>query len=62
MFDLVSSFPPAGGQPPVLEILTEGLASGLQPPVLRDATGSGKPLIITNISQQVNRRTLMTLQ
>jgi excinuclease ABC subunit B len=62
MFDLVCSFPPAGGQPPVIEKLADGLASGLQPPVLRDATGSGTPLTITNSSQQVNRCTLMTQQ
>jgi excinuclease ABC subunit B len=42
MFDLVSSYQPAGDQPQAVAKLTEGLLSGAKHQTLLGVTGSGK--------------------
>ncbi len=59
MFELVSSFPPAGDQPQAIAKLTEGLLSGANHQVLLGVTGSGKTFTVANVIQNVGRPTLV---
>jgi excinuclease ABC subunit B len=59
MFDLVSSFAPAGDQPQAIAKLTEGLVSGAKHQVLLGVTGSGKTFTIANVIKNVNKPTLV---
>jgi len=59
MFDLVSSFAPAGDQPQAIARLVKGLRAGAQHQVLLGVTGSGKTFTIANVIAQVNKPTLV---
>lgn len=59
MFELVSSYPPAGDQPTAVAKLTEGLQSGVKHQCLLGVTGSGKTFTMANVIRNVNRPTLV---
>ena len=59
MFELVSSYQPAGDQPQAIAKLTEGLLSGANHQALLGVTGSGKTFSIANVIRSVNRPTLV---
>ncbi|MGH7973409.1 MAG: DEAD/DEAH box helicase family protein, partial [Limisphaerales bacterium] len=59
MFDLVSSYAPAGDQPQAIEKLTAGLQSGAKHNVLLGVTGSGKTFTVANVIKNLNRPTLV---
>src|SRR5438270_1567821 len=59
MFELVSSYKPAGEQPQAISKLTEGLFSGAKHQVLLGVTGSGKTFTIANVIKNVSKPTLV---
>jgi len=59
MFDLVSPFAPAGGEPQAIAKLSDALASGTRHQVLLGVTGSGKTFTVANVIAQLNRPTLV---
>src|SRR5690348_14327238 len=59
MFELVSSYPPAGDQPTAIAKLTDGLLKGLKHQTLLGVTGSGKTFSMANVIRNVNRPTLV---
>ena len=59
MFELVSSYQPAGDQPQAIAKLTEGLLSGAKHQALLGVTGSGKTFSVANVIRNVNRPTLV---
>ncbi len=59
MFELVSSYQPAGDQPQAIAKLTEGLLSGAQHQTLLGVTGSGKTFSVANVIKNVQRPTLV---
>ena len=59
MFELVSSYQPAGDQPQAIARLTEGLLSGAKHQVLLGVTGSGKTFTIANVIKNVDKPTLV---
>src|SRR5213082_268646 len=59
MFELVSSYPPAGYQPTAIAKLTEGLFSGAKHQCLLGVTGSGKTFTMANVIRNVNKPTLV---
>src|SRR5579872_7101171 len=59
MFELVSSYQPAGDQPQAIAKLTEGLLSGVKHQALLGVTGSGKTFSVANVIRNVNRPTLV---
>src|SRR5256714_6073293 len=59
MFELVSSYPPAGDQPAAIAKLTEGLFSQAKHQCLLGVTGSGKTFTMANVIRNVNRPTLV---
>jgi excinuclease ABC subunit B len=59
MFELVSSYPPAGDQPQAIAKLTEGLVSNVKHQTLLGVTGSGKTFSIANVIRNVNKPTLV---
>src|SRR5256886_5941016 len=59
MFELVSSYQPAGDQPQAIAKLTEGILSGAQHQTLLGVTGSGKTFAIANVVKNLNRPTLV---
>src|SRR5512140_2066035 len=59
MFELVSSYQPAGDQPQAIAKLTEGLSAGAKHQVLLGVTGSGKTFTIANVIRNVDRPTLV---
>src|SRR5215207_4484644 len=59
MFELVSSYSPAGDQPAAIAKLTEGLFSGAKHQCLLGVTGSGKTFSIANVIRNVNKPTLV---
>jgi excinuclease ABC subunit B len=59
MFELVSSYEPAGDQPQAIAQLTEGIVSGAKHQVLLGVTGSGKTFSIANVIRNVNKPTLV---
>src|SRR5512143_3676843 len=59
MFELVSSYDPAGDQPQAIAKLTDGLLSGLEHQVLLGVTGSGKTFTVANVIKNLNRPTLV---
>lgn len=59
MFELASSYRPAGDQPKAISALTEGLKTGHDQQVLLGVTGSGKTFTIANVIQNINRPTLV---
>ena len=59
MFELVSSYPPAGDQPTAIAKLTEGILSGVKRQCLLGVTGSGKTFSMANVIRNVNKPTLV---
>src|SRR5687767_1504080 len=59
MFELVSSYPPAGDQPTAIAKLTEGLQAGVKHQCLLGVTGSGKTFTMANVIRNVDRPTLV---
>jgi excinuclease ABC subunit B len=59
MFELVSSYEPAGDQPQAIAQLTAGIVSGAKHQVLLGVTGSGKTFSIANVIRNVNKPTLV---
>jgi excinuclease ABC subunit B len=59
MFELVSSYAPAGDQPSAIAKLTEGLNAGAKHQTLLGVTGSGKTFSMANVIRNVNRPTLV---
>jgi len=59
LFELDSSFSPAGDQPQAIEALTEGLRRGEGQQVLMGVTGSGKTFTMANVIANVQRPTLV---
>ncbi|HXS68424.1 MAG TPA: excinuclease ABC subunit UvrB [Candidatus Polarisedimenticolia bacterium] len=59
MFELVSSYQPAGDQPQAIAKLTEGVLSGAKHQALLGVTGSGKTFTIANVIKNVAKPTLV---
>ena len=59
MFDLVSSYQPAGDQPQAIEALSKGIVKGEAHQTLLGVTGSGKTFTIANLIAKMNRPTLV---
>ena len=59
MFELVSSYSPAGDQPQAIETLVRGVRSGEQHQILQGVTGSGKTFSIANVIAQIKKPTLV---
>ena len=59
MFELVSSYQPAGDQPQAIAKLTDGLLSGVKHQTLLGVTGSGKTFTIANVIKNINKPTLV---
>src|SRR3954471_20745304 len=59
MFEIASSYEPAGDQPQAIAKLTEGLLAGAPHQVLLGVTGSGKTFSVANAIRNVNRPTLV---
>jgi excinuclease ABC subunit B len=59
MFELVSSYQPAGDQPQAIAKLTEGILSGAKHQTLLGVTGSGKTFTVANVIRNVDKPTLV---
>lgn len=59
MFELVSSYQPAGDQPAAIEALTAGIREGRPHQVLLGVTGSGKTFTTANVIAQFDRPALV---
>ncbi len=59
IFDLVSSFSPAGDQPQAIAELTEGISNGIKNQVLLGVTGSGKTYTMAKVIEACSRPTLI---
>jgi excinuclease ABC subunit B len=59
LFDIQSSFEPAGDQPNAIKRLLEGLDDGLSHQTLLGVTGSGKTFTIANVIQKSKRPTII---
>src|SRR5258708_3575726 len=59
MFELVSSYQPAGDQPQAIAKLTEWVLAGQQHQTLLGVTGSGKTFTIANVIKNVEKPTLV---
>ncbi len=59
MFELVSSYEPAGDQPQAIAKLSEGLAAGVKHQTLLGVTGSGKTFTIANVVKNITKPTLV---
>src|SRR3989441_6772793 len=59
VFELVSSYQPAGDQPQAIAKLTEGVLSGAKHQVLLGVTGSGKTFTVANVIKSFNKPTLV---
>ena len=59
MFELVSSYEPAGDQPQAIAKLTEGLQAGARHQVLLGVTGSGKTFSVANAIRNAGKPTLV---
>ena len=59
MFELVSSYDPAGDQPQAIAQLAAGLEAGAKHQTLLGVTGSGKTFTIANVIAKVNKPTLV---
>jgi len=59
MFELVSSYEPAGDQPQAIAKLAAGLEAGAKHQTLLGVTGSGKTFTIANVIAKVNKPTLV---
>ena len=59
MFQLESTYQPAGDQPTAIKQLTEGILSGDKHQTLLGVTGSGKTFTVANVIQNVQKPTLV---
>src|SRR5947207_15472680 len=59
MFDLVSSYEPAGDQPQAIAKLTDGIVSGAKHQTLLGVTGSGKTFTVANVIRNAGRPALV---
>jgi excinuclease ABC subunit B len=59
VFELVSPYQPAGGQPQAIAKLTDGFLSGAKHQSLLGVTGSGKTFTIANVIKNVDKPTLV---
>jgi len=59
MFELVSSYQPAGDQPQAIAKLTEAVSSGAKHQTLLGVTGSGKTFTIANVIKNFQKPTLV---
>jgi excinuclease ABC subunit B len=59
MFELVSSYQPAGDQPQAIVKLTEGVLAGAKHQTLLGVTGSGKTFTVANVIRNVDKPTLV---
>src|SRR5690349_3228953 len=59
MFELVSSYDPAGDQPQAIAKLTEGVLAGVKHQTLLGVTGSGKTFTVANVIKNVDKPTLV---
>ncbi|RVU86191.1 excinuclease ABC subunit UvrB [Leucothrix sargassi] len=59
LFDLHTSYKPAGDQPTAIQSLVDGLNDGLLHQTLLGVTGSGKTFTVANIIQQTQRPTIL---
>ena len=59
MFELVSSYQPAGDQPQAIKALNEGIDAGARHQTLLGVTGSGKTFTVANVIQKFQRPTLV---
>jgi excinuclease ABC subunit B len=59
MFELVSSYQPAGDQPQAIEKLAKALGAGVKHQTLLGVTGSGKTFTIANVIAATHRPTLV---
>src|ERR1039457_4304519 len=59
MFELVSSYQPAGAQPQAIAKLTDGVLSGARHQALLGVTGSGKTFSIANVIRNTDKPTLV---
>src|SRR6266567_422987 len=59
MFELVSSYQPAGDQPQAIAKLTEWVLAGRKHQTLLGVTGSGKTFTIANVIKNVDKPTLV---
>ncbi len=58
-FELASPFSPSGDQPKAIDLLTEGLDSGLAHQTLLGVTGSGKTFTMANVIAKADRPTMI---
>lgn len=58
-FKLTAPYKPTGDQPQAIELLTDGLNSGLKKQILLGVTGSGKTYTMANVIARLNRPTLV---
>ena len=58
-FVLHSEYKPTGDQPEAIEALVNGFKEGNQFQTLLGVTGSGKTFTMANVSQQLNKPTLV---
>ncbi len=58
-FELASPFSPSGDQPKAINLLTEGLDSGLAHQTLLGVTGSGKTFTMANVIAKADRPTMI---
>jgi excinuclease ABC subunit B len=59
MFELVSSYEPAGDQPQAIAKLTQGVADGVRHQTLLGVTGSGKTFTVANVIKSFDRPVLV---
>ena len=59
MFEIVSSYQPAGDQPQAIAKLTEAVLSGAKHQTLLGVTGSGKTFTMANVIKNVDKPTLV---
>src|SRR5881398_2274447 len=59
MFEIASSYEPAGDQPQAIAKLTEGLMAGAKHQALLGVTGSGKTFTVANAIRNMQRPTLV---
>ncbi|MEY2465874.1 MAG: excinuclease subunit, partial [Verrucomicrobiota bacterium] len=59
MFELVSSYQPAGDQPQAIAKLTDAILSGAKHQTLLGVTGSGKTFSVANVIKNVSKPTLV---
>jgi excinuclease ABC subunit B len=59
MFEIASSYEPAGDQPQAIAKLTEGLVAGAKHQTLLGVTGSGKTFTVANVIKNINKPTLV---